>query len=834
MTNVSAYSIADVAVITGGVCFDKPGSNPLIRFLLCDSRQLLQPESTLFFALKTKSNDGHLYIPELLEKGVKAFVVEYIRDEWAQSRPEVSFIVHSAPIKALQKIAAHHRSLHTIPVIAITGSNGKTIVKEWLHQLLFKHKHIVRNPKSYNSQIGVPLSVWLIDPKHELGIFEAGISQPGEMDKLQRILNPETGILTNIGSAHDEGFLSREQKLNEKLRLFVTCKTLIYCCDDEFVYKQLSAWKKENPSVNLFAWGRSKNAELTVVNRETAEGHTLVALSYKGNRFIVSIPFQDDASVENALHCIAFMKHNGFEDSEIITNVAQLQTVAMRLEMKEGVNGSTIINDSYNSDLQSLKIALDFLERQTSHQKKTIVLSDILQSGIPAEELYAQVASLLRSKGISRLIGIGQEISSQSESFDASSLFFKTTEDFMSHFDCTEFSNEAILLKGARVFEFERLSNLLQQKDHQTILEINLDALTHNLNVLRSLLARDIRIMGMVKAFSYGSGSAEIARTLQFHNVDYLAVAYADEGKILRQGGVNIPIVVMNPEIRTFETLFAYRLEPEVYGFPLLEKLLKAVNVMKRKHDFQTLPIHIKLDTGMHRLGFLPEEIDSLGAFLIASQGIRVASVFSHLAASEDPRHDDFSVSQIELFKQLCVQLKNLIGYPFLEHISNSSAISRFPGAHFDMVRAGIGLYGVTGDPKVQQLLQHVSTFRSVVSQVKKIRKGSSIGYGRNVFTEGDLEVAIVPVGYADGLNRSLGNGRGKLIVKGKKVPTIGNISMDMCAIDVSGIGVKEGDEVIIFGKEQPVTEIADALGTIPYEVFTSVSQRVKRVYYQG
>lgn len=834
MTNNKAYSIADVTCIAGGQLIGQPGCQERIRFLLCDSRQLLLPESTLFFALKTKNNDGHHYIPELIQKGVKAFVVECIRDEWIQSHPEVSFIVHRSPLEALQKIAAHHRSIYSIPVIAITGSNGKTIVKEWLYQLMFKHQHIVRNPKSYNSQIGVPLSVWLMDGHHELGIFEAGISQPGEMDKLQKILDPQTGILTNIGSAHDEGFLSREQKLSEKLRLFSSCNTLIYCCDDEFLHNRLVAWQNDHPSVNLFAWGDSQNAEIVVVKREKADGQTLVAISDKSNNLMVSIPFQDDASVENALHCIALMKHHGFEDSDIIKSVPQLQTVAMRLEMKEGLNGSTIINDSYNSDLQSLKIALDFLMSQTSHKRKTLILSDILQSGVPARELYGQVASLISSRSISRLIGIGPEVSAQQHLFDASALFFKNTDDFLSRFDITEFNNEAILLKGARVFEFERLSNLLQQKDHQTVLEINLDALTHNLNVYRSMLERDTRIMGMVKAFSYGSGSTEIARMLQFHNVDYLAVAYADEGKVLRQGSITIPIVVMNPEIRTFETLFVYHLEPEVYGFPLLEKLLKAIIPLQEKQDFQTLPIHIKLDTGMHRLGFLPGEVESLGKLLKTSSGVRVASVFSHFAASEDPQHDAFSASQVALFNQLCIRLEELLGYTFLRHISNSAAISRFPEAHFDMVRPGIGLYGVSGDPKVLQLLQHVSTFRSVVSQVKLIRKGSSIGYGRNAFAEHDIEIAIVPVGYADGLNRRLGNGRGKLYVNGRIVSIIGNISMDMCAINVSGIDVKEGDEVIIFGKELPVSEMASDLGTIPYEVFTSVSQRVKRVYYQA
>lgn len=831
---INAYSVGDVARMVDGKCAGAPGNSMLVRFLLCDSRKLVKPESSLFFALRTQSNDGHRFVSELLGKGVKAFVVEHIQDDWLRDAPEACFIKHHSPLTALQKLAAAHRAAHKLSVIGITGSNGKTVVKEWLHQLMSGNKPIVRNPKSYNSQIGVPLSVWLIEEKHEIGIFEAGISKPGEMQKLQEILKPQIGIITNIGSAHDEGFQSREQKLHEKLLLFRSCNTLIYCIDHLFIHKELTAWQKSNPTVRLFPWGKNNHADLHVVDLEKAGTHTLVTLSAKEGRFMVSIPFHDDASVENALHCIALMKHLGFADSYIIKHIAGLQSVAMRLEMKEGVNNSTIINDSYNSDLQSLKIAIDFLESQTANKNKTLILSDILQTGIPAKELYAEVASILQSKKIGRLIGIGLEIVSQKSLFDGPALFFNTTEEFINSFDFTDFHNETILLKGARAFGFERLDNLLQQKDHQTVLEINLDALTHNLSVYRSLLKPETKVMSMVKAFSYGSGSVEIARMLQYHNTDYLAVAYADEGKVLRRGGVDIPIVVMNPEIRTFETLLIYQLEPEVYGFPLLNKLIDTLNHLENGMNNIPLNIHVKLDTGMHRLGFLAEELDKLTGVLLENPVIRVASVFSHLAASDDPEHDAFSVSQINLFNQLCLQIETTLGYPFLKHIANSAAISRFPDAHLDMVRPGIGLYGISADPKIQQLLQHVSSLRSVVSQVKRIRKGNSIGYGRKAIAEEDIEIAIVPIGYADGLNRRLGNGRGKLMVKGKKVPILGNISMDMCAIDVSALDVKEGDEVIVFGKEMPVSEMAAELGTIPYEVLTSVSHRVKRVYYQG
>lgn len=833
MTLNTAYALHEVIKAVQGKPVGAVSDKVRIRFLLLDSRQLIAPEHTLFFAIKTNKNDGHLYIEELLRKGVRNFIVEVAEKNWINNFPDACFIQHEDPLTALQLLARHHRRKNNPKVIGITGSNGKTIVKEWLHQLLYDEKQIVRSPKSYNSQIGVPLSVWLIEPQHELGIFEAGISRPGEMDKLQQILDPHVGIFTNIGSAHDEGFISRTQKIEEKLNLFHSCRALIYCCDQQNVHLAVQEWHKKHKHVQLFTWGFEMDATLQIINVEKADNQTLIAARYRGKRFLISIPFLDDASIENTLHCLAYLKYAGYADAKIIPRFSKLQPVAMRLEMKEGLNDSIVINDSYNSDLQSLAIALDFLGNQARHKRKTLILSDILQSGVEPEILYSRVADLVRSHNIQRFIGIGPEIESQSHLFSESSLFFNDTEAFVSDFDLHTLQKEAILLKGARVFGFERLSNLLQQKDHQTILEINLDALIHNLNVFRSMLRPGTKTMCMVKAFSYGSGTVEVARMLQFHQVDYLAVAYADEGKILREGGVDMPIVVMNPEIRTFETLFEFRLEPEIYGFPLLKKLIRALAQETVHEKPISFPIHVKLDTGMHRLGFMPDDAEPLIDLLKANPHICVASVFSHLAASEDSGQDPFTRMQIELFQRLCDAIQNALGYPFLRHIANSSAISRFPEAHFDMVRPGIGLYGVSGDPAVQQLLQHVSTFRSVVSQIKTVPKGVSVGYGRSARTDREMKLAIVPVGYADGLNRRLSDGRGKLLVHGEKVPIVGKISMDMCAVDVTDLDVKEGDEVIIFGKELPATEMAKDLETIPYEIFTSVSQRVKRVYYQ-
>ena len=829
------YTFEKVCEITGGECIGHSGADGLVKHLLTDSRLLLAPRQTLFFAIKTAKNDGHLFIKPLYEKGVRFFVVEKaFEGQIKKSFPEAGFILVSHPLEALQKLTAFHRSAFSFPVAGITGSNGKTIIKEWLFQLLAEDFFIVRNPKSYNSQIGVPLSVWQMGPEHQLGIFEAGISLPGEMEKLREIIDPDIGIFSNIGPAHDEGFSSREQKIREKLKLFDKCKTLVYCMDHKEIHREVKQWSASHPEVGLFCWGQNQKANLQVLNLEkTREGTTANVLFHK-QAFQINIPFSDEASVENALHCLAFSLLIGINPERVNQKMKQLQPVAMRLEMKEGVNGCTVINDSYNSDLSSLAIALDFMSSQSAGRPTTLILSDIFQTGLSDDILYREVASLVKSKKVNRLIGIGPGISAQASQFNEKAKFFPSTEAFLKSPDLTSFAREIILLKGSRFFEFEKISDILQQKDHQTVLEINLDALVHNFNVFRSLLKPSVKTMGVVKAFSYGSGSVEIATMLQYHHVDYLAVAYADEGKALRKGGVHLPIVVMNPEIRTYETLLEYNLEPEVYGMNLLRKLAQAMDSFPGINENSPLNIHLKLDTGMHRLGFLPAQLDELVAFIKKTPVLCVASVFSHFAASDDPSHDEFSLGQISLFKELCEKLEKELGYTFVRHMCNSAAISRFPQAHFDMVRAGIGLYGESHDEEIKGLLQPVSTFRSVVSQVKTVSKGETIGYNRSAKARENMEIAIVPVGYADGLNRRLGNGRGHLLVKDRKVPIVGNISMDMCAVDVTGMKVKEGDEVIIFGSKLPPSEIASQLGTIPYEVFTSVSQRVKRIYYQG
>jgi Alr-MurF fusion protein len=850
------YTFTHLLSILGGEAFGRPPQTLAARFLLTDSRQLAAPDQTLFFALRTAKNDGHRYIPELLEKGVCLFVVEQVDPAWTSRYPEAGFVRVSSPLTALQQLAATHRGSFKLPVIGITGSNGKTIVKEWLAQLLGSDHAIARSPKSFNSQIGVPLSVWQINEASQLGIFEAGISEPGEMQQLSGIIRPTTGIFTNIGSAHDSGFDSRHQKIREKMRLFSGAETLVCCADHLEIIREVP------PGLPVFSWGHSPPANIRIISSKKESGSTLVSLQYGDQQFGVRIPFTDEASVENAMHCISTLLLLKLSPEEIAARVETLQPVAMRLELKQGLNNCIIVNDSYNSDLNSLSIALDFLNSHSPGGKRTLILSDILQSGMPAPELYARVADLLQSKNVDRLIGIGPEISSCREVFSGKAqapgplqatppgkppttdqaedqppasgpppafpaIFFPDTDHFLEDFDFSSFKDEAILLKGARVFGFERIGMLMQQKDHQTILEINLDALVHNLNVFRSMLQPGVLTMGMVKAFSYGSGSLEVARLLQYHQVDCLAVAYADEGKELRNGGITLPIVVMNPEVSSFDVLKKYRLEPEIYSLELLKRLAGSLE------GKGVLPVHLKIDTGMHRLGFLPHQVPQLLELLQAEKGLKVSSVFSHFAASGESDHDPFTREQLQRFLEVCTQLEKGLGQQITRHICNSSAVSRFPEAHLDMVRLGIGLYGVSQESGLQSLLRNVSTFRSVVSQVKAIPKGQTIGYSRAWKAAHDMEVAIVPVGYADGLSRRLGNGQGRLLVGGRSCMIVGNVSMDSCAVDVTGLGVKPGDGVEVFGPNHPVAEFARDMDTIPYEVLTSVSQRVKRVYFQ-
>lgn len=825
--------LSEICRMTAGTLRGALHPDPEIRQVLTDSRRLLLAEGTLFVALKTSKNDGHEYIGPLARKGVKSFLVSQLPDDHAAQFPEATFVVVPDTLAALQQLAAQHRRKYSLTVVAITGSNGKTIIKEWLFQLLTGHQHIVRNPRSYNSQIGVPLSVLQITASHELGIFEAGISRPGEMHTLQQIIRPHIGIFTNIGPAHDEGFASTHQKIAEKLRLFVHCQGLIYCADHQVLAGQIALWHHDHPGVQLLGWSRHPGTSLQVLATESESAGTRISLLFRQQTHTFVIPFTDQASIENAIHCMAFLFFSGHERLPLHERMQQLQPVAMRLEMKEGINHSLIINDSYNSDLNSLSIALDFLKAQSRYDKSTLILSDILQSGMVAGELYGKVATLVAAHGIGRLIGIGPRVTSQRALFPSTALFFPDVEAFIHDFDFRQIGHEGVLLKGARVFGFERISTLLQHKDHQTILEINLDALVNNLNIFRSLVRPSTKVMAMVKAFSYGSGSVEIASLLQYHQVDYLAVAYADEGRELRQGGIHLPIVVMNPEVRSFDILFDYNLQPEVYSLGLLRRLADALEAHSGENLELPFPIHLKLDTGMHRLGFLEEETHAMIHILRSHPRIRVASVFSHLAASDDPAHDEFTRQQITRFEQWCHTLRQALGYNFIRHLANTSAISRFPEAHFEMVRPGVGLYGVSADAPIQRVLQQVSTFRTVISQVKQVRKGQTVGYSRAATAPHDMTIAILPVGYADGLNRRLGEGRGHLLVGGRLVPLVGRISMDMCAVEVTGMQVREGDQAIIFGPERPVQQLANELQTIPYEVFTSVSQRVKRIYFQ-
>lgn len=822
------YSLQQISEITNGTFNVNDSAHVVIKDLITDSRKIIAVEHSLFFALKV-SRDGHHYIDDVLKQGVKNFVISDPDASTKIMAAKANYILVPNTLAALQQLAAHHRKSFNYPVIGITGSNGKTFVKEWLFQLLRENFNVVRSPKSYNSQVGVPLSVALMLEENTLGIFEAGISLPGEMENLEKIIQPTIGIFTNIGTAHDENFKSQDEKITEKLKLFTNCQTLIFCKDQTLVFKHISHLVHEHKNIKPFSWSREHKADLEIGKIDKQFSETTIEGFYKEHLVRIRIPFTDDAAIENAINCWCLLLVLGLNQKQIEENMLLLAPVAMRLEMKEAVNNCSIINDSYNSDLSSITIALDFLNQQRQHNKRTLILSDILQSGKEEKTLYKEVAALLKKKNVNRLIGIGEAISHQQNLFDCEKLFFKNTEDFLQNYNSGFFENETILIKGARLFEFERISNLLQQKAHETVLEINLNALIHNLNFYRSLLKPKTDLMVMVKAFAYGSGSFEIANTLQFHRVQYLAVAYCDEGVDLRKSGITLPIMVMNPEEQSFNSLIEYHLEPELYSF----RVLKAFNELaKLKNKNEQLRIHIKLDTGMHRLGFEKNQMDELIAQLKSMPHLKVQSVFSHLAGSDEQVHDEFTKHQIELFENMSTILQNALGYPIKRHILNSAGIVRFADAHFEMVRLGIGLHGIGSTELEKKLLEPISTLKTTISQIKNVAAGETIGYSRKGKAEKDIRIATVAIGYADGLNRKLSNGVGSMLVNGKVAPIIGNVCMDMCMLDVTNIDCLEGDAVIVFGKEHPIDFIARQTETIAYEVLTGISQRVKRVYF--
>lgn len=821
------YTIEKVTTLIGARRIGDTDSN--IGWILTDSRSLCFPEETLFFALKTERNDGHRYISDLYRRGVRNFVVETVPDNAATDYPQTNFLKVTSSLEALQRLAERHRDAFDIPVVGITGSNGKTMVKEWLYQLLSPQMVVTRSPKSYNSQIGVPLSVWLLNENTQVGLFEAGISQPDEMQALRDIIQPTVGVLTSLGAAHQENFRSLEEKCMEKMQLFHDANVIVYDSDDDTVSRCV---RKSGFHCEKIGWSTADHSAAMYFSQIKTNGQaTDISYIYKGEKGTYSLPFIDDASVKCSFACACVALHLGVKPDDLANRMAQLEPVAMRLEVKEGQHGCTIINDSYNSDVSSLDIALDFMCRRPDNKglRHTLILSDIRQSGEQPESLYRKVSELAVNRGVQKFIGIGPDIKSQAEEIQvADKYFFTSVQQFVRSEVFKSLHDEVILIKGARSFGFDHITELLEQKVHETILEVNLTALVDNLNHYRSFMKPTTKMVCMVKADAYGAGAVEVAKTLQEHRVDYLAVAVADEGVTLRKNGITGNIIIMNPEMTAFKTMFDYELEPEVYSFRLMDALIKAAE----KEGITGYPVHIKIDTGMHRLGFDPKnDMDELIERLKHQNAIIPRSVFSHFVGSDSDDFDNFSAHQFALFDESSKKLQAAFSHKILRHIDNSAGIEHFPERQLDMCRLGLGLYGI--DSRDNHILNTVSTLKTTILQLRHVPKEETVGYSRKGKLTCDSVIGAIPIGYADGLNRHLGNGHCYCLVNGKKAPYIGNICMDVALIDVTDIDCKEGDTVEIFGKNLPVTVLSDALDTIPYEVLTSISSRVKKVYFQ-
>ena len=819
------YSIQKISALIN--CKSAIVNDDIIEHLVIDSRKIAIPAKALFFALKTKRRDGHIFIDEVYNKGVKNFVVEENFD--AKKYTLANFLYVKDVLQSLQSIASKHRNQFQYPVIGITGSNGKTIVKEWLHQLLQENFNIVRSPRSYNSQIGVPLSVWQMKANHNLAIFEAGISTVNEMDQLEKIINPTIGILTNIGNAHNDGFENEAQKIVEKIKLFKNTELLISNSDNE----NLISIIKNNFKGKLLVWGKKENDDLCILEEVKNTQHTTSTLKFKEQEFQIEIPFTDEASLHNAYTCCLTMLLLNNSIPIIQKRIQLLHAVDMRMQLLKIPNNCTLINDSYSNDISSFYIALDFLNANAGQHKKTIILSDFTGIEKNKVEVYNNFFEHLKNSNVKRVIGIGNEIINFEVEFKKNNIetnFFKNSDEFLNNFTSNHFKNEYILLKGARVFNFEKISLWLQQKTHQTVMEINLTALVHNLKEYQKYLEPKTKTMAMVKAFSYGSGSVEIAKVLQFNKVDYLGVAYTDEGVELRKAGINLPILVLNIDEETFDDLVEYNLEPEIFSTSIYNQFNNYLN----QQAIQDFPIHIKLNTGMNRLGFDEEEIDQLCSSIITNKTMMVKSVMSHLAASEDVNEDEFTKKQIKQFETVCLKIENRIGYNFIKHIANSAAIFSYKSSQFDMVRLGIGLYGVDSSKNHQLQLQTVSTLKTTIAQIRKVQVSETIGYNRNGKLQQNSVIATVRMGYADGLMRCLGNKKGNMFLHGKLAPIIGNVCMDMTMIDITNIPeAKENDVVEVFGKNLLVQQVAEWGNTIAYETLCTISQRVRRIYIE-
>ena len=814
---------SDIAGITGGRITGRPDLP--VTDIITDSRNLYYTGGIAFIAIHGIHHDGHLFIDSLFARGVKVFIVSRMPDN-IDLYPGSAFILASDTVEALHRLAGHVRKLFRAPVIGITGSAGKTVVKEWLADIIGLAVPVVRSPRSYNSQIGVPLSLLKLDDRYEYGIFEAGISMQGEMEKLAAIMDPDIGVFTNIGDAHDENFPDKESKVAEKLKLFIKSPVIIYCRDHDLI-RQAIMDNGTFRAKEIFDWScKDPGARIFVRKLPSAKGTARAEIAFDGSAGEFTIPFSDPASVENATAVIAVCLSLGIEPDIIRRGVSGLVSVAMRMDLKSGINNCQLIEDYYNSDPGSLRMALEYLKLQ-NRPKTTLILSDFIQSGRNEEELYGEVANLVSRTGIDKFIGIGEALVRNSMHFDSSSKFYWSTDEFIQRFNQSDHRDETILLKGARIFEFERIGSLLEQQTHSTVLEINLDAILHNLNEFRKILNPGTSIMAMVKAFAYGAGASEIAGLLEYHRVGYFGVSCADEGVELRRSGVTLPVLIMNPDPSAFGQMIRYNLEPELYNFSSLGRFIEVAS----KHGLLHYPVHIKIDSGMHRLGFMPEETVRLGEMIRDNECIRVVSVFSHLAGSDDPSLDEFTHRQVRIFLESVEKIRSMAGYPFLIHILNTSGIVRFPEYQFDMVRPGIGIYGIGRYKGVNLKLS--GTFKTRISQIKRIPAGDPVGYNCADVADYDRVIAILPVGYADGLNRKLGNRRGNLFIRGRRVPLIGNICMDMCSADITGMDPAEGDEAEIFGENIRIEEIAEICGTIPYEMLTSIPARVKRIFYR-
>lgn len=822
-----SYSIEEITTLIGA---RRIGSkNASIDWMLTDSRSLAIPETTLFFALKTEHGDGHDYIRDLYEKGVRHFVVQELDETFLQHHDDANFLKVPNSLRALQRLAERTREEFDVPIIGVTGSNGKTMVKEWLYQILSSSFQVTRSPRSYNSQVGVPLSVLLLNKNTEVGVFEAGISQRGEMEALRDIIQPTIGIMTNLGQAHGENFLDDEEKCKEKLRLFSDCETIIYNADDLMVDSCMKALFQGKA---LCSWSNSQdNVTLRVLSLDKEGGQTRIHYRYDGEDSSFCIPFIDDASIRNALHCFLASCCLNIDRKVVEERMAHLEPIAMRLEVINGARNCILINDSYNSDVNSLDIALDFMQRRPDSERRprTVILSDIVQGEKDKQKLYSEVARLLVGRGVDKLIGIGSELLHYAHLFPMKSHFFKDAQSFIESQTIEQIQDELVLIKGARKFYFEEICEALSLKVHETTLEVNLTAIKKNLDHYRRLLKNNhTKMVCMIKASAYGAGSVEIAKTLQECRVDYLAVAVADEGVELRNAGIRSNIIIMNPEMTTFRTMFRYGLEPEVYSFKLLDALVHAAE----REGITNFPVHIKIDTGMHRLGFDPsQDMTRLIERLKGQSSLLPRSVFSHFVGSDSSDFDDFTREQFHRFDEASQMLQAAFPHKIIRHICNSAGIERFPEYQLDMVRLGLGLYGI--NPATNRTLNNVSTLHTTILQIRSVPQLDTVGYSRKGKLSRVSRIAAIPIGYADGLDRHLGQGKGFCLVNGMKAPYVGNICMDVCMIDVTDILCQEGDQVEIFGDNLPVSDLSEQLGTIPYEILTSISPRVKRVYFQ-